>query len=155
MGRSGYTDDGPEDVEQLLAMGRWNGQLASAKRGRRGQKFFVELAAAMDAMPVKRLIKGDLIDEAGECCTMGVICKSRGIDVSDIDPFEAEQVGGALDIAHQLAADIAYHNDEWSPKDTPEQRWIRMRKWVAEHIKRRSEGEGVKDPLPSLRRRWL
>ncbi len=43
MSRSGYCDDGPSDQEEQWAMIRYAGQLASAKRGKRGQQFFREL----------------------------------------------------------------------------------------------------------------
>ena len=52
MSRSGYTDDLDDD----LAMGRWRGMVASATRGRRGQKLLTDLLAALDAMPEKALV---------------------------------------------------------------------------------------------------
>ena len=135
MSRSGYSEDGPEDVSEILSMGRWAGALKSAIRGRRGQKFLLELAAAMDAMPEKVLITDVLIDDEGNCCTMGVICKSRGIDPTTIDELDAEDVGKKLDIAKHLAADIAFYNDEdGCSEETCEARWVRMRAWVAERL---------------------
>lgn len=149
MSRSGYTNDCCDDT---LAYGRWRAQVKSAICGKRGQKFLRELAEAMDAMPVKELIANELIDETGACCTIGVVCKSRGIDVSDIDYEEPEQVGAAVDIAKQLAAEIEYENDEcgvgfikvngrhWKQtEETPEQRWQRMRKWADAHIIKESK----------------
>ena len=131
MSRSGYTDD----CDDILQYGRWQGQLKSAIRGKRGQAFLRELADAMDAMPEKVLIANELINAEGDCCTIGVVCKSRGIDVSAIDHEEPEQVGGAVGIARQLAAEIEYENDdEWPCDETPEHRWKRMRKWVERHL---------------------
>jgi len=49
MTRHGYVDDS----EDTLAYGRWRAQVQSAIRGKRGQAFLKELAAAMDAMPEK------------------------------------------------------------------------------------------------------
>lgn len=131
MSRSGYSDD----MDDMLALGRWRAQVASAIRGKRGQAFLRELAAAMDAMPEKSLITGDLVTPAGECCTIGVVCKARGLDVCQVDEHAPEEVGNFVGIAHQLAAEIAYENDEYDRSETPEQRWVRMRAWVAEHIK--------------------
>lgn len=155
MSRHGYSDD----CEDYLAAGRWSAQVKSAIRGRRGQAFLKELAAAMDAMPVKELIAEQLIDEEGQCCTIGVVCKARGIDVSKVDPEEPEQVGATVGIARQMAAEIEYENDEnhsgwrqvpcdkppesqWHPgwrwvrvEETPSERWQRMRKWVESQIK--------------------
>lgn len=138
MSRSGYSDD----LDQRdLAM--YRGQVANAIRGKRGQAFLRELADALDAMPVKELIAGELIDDDGQCCAIGAVCQKRGIDVSGIDYDEPSSVGNAVGIARQLAAEIEYENDErdWRYRDgewvqeTPAERWQRMRKWVASKIK--------------------
>lgn len=132
MSRSGYTDD----CDDPLQLGRWRAQVKSAIRGKRGQAFLSELADAMDAMPEKVLIANELINEEGDCCTIGVVCKSRGIDVSKIDHEEPEQVGAAVGIARQLAAEIEYENDEgwYGRAESPEDRWKRMRNWVGRQI---------------------
>lgn len=130
MSRSGYHDD-----LDPLDLGRWRGQVKSAIRGKRGQAFLKELAAAMDAMPEKVLIASELIDDDGDCCTIGVVCKSRGIDVSKIDYEEPEQVGAAVGIARQMAAEIEYENDEACySTETPQDKWLRMRRWVESKI---------------------
>jgi hypothetical protein len=63
MSRSGYSDD--YDDGNSLAM--YRGVVASAMRGKRGQAFFRDLVDALDAMPEKRLIEGDLIREEPPC----------------------------------------------------------------------------------------
>lgn len=135
MSRSGYS----EDLDQRdLAM--WRGQVSSAIRGKRGQAFLKELAAAMDAMPEKILIANELIGEDGDCCTIGVVCKARHVDVSQIDYEVPEQVGAAVGIAKQMAAEIEWMNDEYGSWDeSPAERWARMRKWVESKINPRSE----------------
>ena len=155
MSRSGYVDD----VEDNLAAGRWKAQVKSAIRGKRGQAFLRELAAAMDAMPVKELIANELVSAEGQCCTIGVVCKARGVDVSAVDPEEPEQVAVAVGISHQMAAEIEYLNDElgyryekvveekpadgphWHPgfrwdrvDEDPAERWKRMRAWVEKQL---------------------
>lgn len=143
MSRSGYSDD----FDDGLALGRWRAQVGNSIRGKRGQAFLRELAAAMDAMPVKEIIPEELIDDEGQCCTIGVVCKARGIDVSSVDVHDTREVGGLVGITHQLAAEIAYENDEcgrtyvrseggrWkSQEETPAQRWQRMRRWVEKSI---------------------
>jgi hypothetical protein len=57
MSRSGYTEE-CEDNWQTI---RWRGAVKSAIRGKRGQAFLREMLAALDAMPEKRLIAGDLV----------------------------------------------------------------------------------------------
>lgn len=164
MSRHGYIDDDDDP----LATGRWRGQVKSAIRGKRGQAFLRELAAAMDAMPEKILIAEELINDEGDCCTIGVVCKARGVDVSKIDYEDPEQVAAAVGIAHQLAAEIEYYNDErgaryekvaievppdapaWQDRwkwerieETPAERWQRMRKWIDSKLIPSAQPEGT------------
>lgn len=130
MSRSGYSDDGGD-----WATIRWRGQVASATRGRRGQVMLRDLLDALDAMPVKRLIKNDLQAD-GEVCAIGALGLKRGLDMTEIDPEVPEEVAEAFDIARPLACEIVYENDEATWDDeTPEERWVRMRKWVAAQIR--------------------
>lgn len=142
MSRSGYVDD----CDDPLAVGRWRAQVNNAMRGKRGQEFLKELLDAMDAMTDRVLIAEELVSDEGECCTIGVVCKSRGLDVSDVDYDCPEEVGAAVDIARQMAAEIEYQNDECGDRfeldgkdwvrvhETPEERWTRMRAWVESKI---------------------
>lgn len=133
MSRHGYNDD--IDNWQLI---KWRGQVASATRGRRGQKMLSDLIAALDAMPDKRLISKDLETADGEVCALGALGRARGLDMRAIDPEEPDQIANAFDVAPQLAREIVYHNDEcdWGyfgsdwRRETPEERWSRMRKWA-------------------------
>lgn len=127
MSRSGYSDDC-----ENVAM--WRGAVASALRGRRGQAFLKEMLAAFDALPAPRLIENDLARE-GEVCAIGAVGKARGIDMSRIDPEDHDTVACSFDIAHAMACEIMYMNDEFEwKKETPEERFSRMRKWVAAQI---------------------
>lgn len=146
MSRSGYSDE-----LDPLELGKWRGQVASAIRGRRGQAFLREMLSALEVLPEKRLIAHDLIND-GEVCAIGAVAVARGTDVTGIDPDDGDAVGQAFGIAHQLAQEIAYLNDEcdghhavevvvngqsrkqWRD-DTPEERWRRMHQWVASQIK--------------------
>lgn len=138
MSRSGYNNDG--DV------GCWRGMVASATRGKRGQAFFRALLAALDAMPEKRLITDALQADNGEVCAIGALGKARGMDMSQIDPECPEQVAPAFDIAECLAQEVVYMNDEYFDRTltddkkgyrdyTPEERWQKMRAWVAKQIR--------------------
>jgi len=133
--RSGYTDD----IDDSSAAGRWRGMVKSAIRGKRGQAFLRELAAEMDKMPVKELIAEELVRPDGACCTIGVVCKARGLDVAKIDVDEPDQVSAAVGIASCLAAEIEHENDDgfWHYERTKEsdaERWVRMRAWVEKRI---------------------
>lgn len=128
MSRSGYSDDC--DYLDL-----YRATVDRSLAGKRGQFFLRELAGAMDAMSEKRLIENELISEQGEMCTIGVICKKREIDVSRIDVGDPERVGKLVNISRSMAAEIEYENDESGPtNETPEQRWVRMRKWVDDNL---------------------
>lgn len=172
MSRSGYTDD----CEDVLALGRWRAAVRSAMRGRRGQAFLKELLAALDAMPDKRLIinslkiDGDqirygdpeiivggdeLVDGGGHVAPMGAVCalgaigEARGMDMSGLDPHESEMIADAFGIARAMACEIVYYNDECgSSRETPEERWVRMRKWVESRI--RKDDKPRLDGAPNL-----
>jgi len=130
MSRSGYSDDcGGWD---LIC---WRGAVKSALKGKRGQAFLIELRDAMDAMPAKRLI-ADSLEAEGEFCTIGVVGAKRGVDMAVLDPDDREAVGEAFGISPAMASEIVFMNDEGSwQAETPEQRWVRMRKWVESNIK--------------------
>lgn len=132
MGRSGYTDD-CEGAD--LAM--WRGTIASATRGKRGQQFFRDLVAALDAMPVKRLIANDL-EEEGEVCALGCLAKAKGAALEPDDTEDYDKLGATFNIAPQLAQETMWWNDEAGPvhrAETPEQRWERVRAWAARNIR--------------------
>lgn len=125
MSRSGYVDDLDSNVLNL-----YRGRVARALRGKRGQAFLREMAAAMDAMPVKELIADDLVLTTGECCAIGSVFVARGQNVSAVDPEDPAAVAALAGIAPCMAAEIEWMNDEWSYNETDEQRWRRMRKWI-------------------------
>lgn len=138
MGRHGYTDDN----DDVLQLGRWRGMVASAIRGKRGQALLKDLAAALDAMPEKRLVKGTLQTKDGDCCAIGVACRAKGKDYTAFDgddEYELRElnsdVAADLNVSECLVQEIEYENDEGAWKETPEQRWERMRRWVSRHLK--------------------
>lgn len=140
MSRAGYSEE--LDNWDLI---RWRGQVKSAIRGKRGQALLRDMLAALDAMPDKRLISGELVDANGEVCALGCLGQARGMDLAGIDPEDYGQVAVAFNIAEQLAREIEYQNDERHL--TPEQRFESMRRWVAAQIKStralsEREGEG-------------
>lgn len=136
MSRSGYTDD----CEHL---GLWRGAVRRATTGHRGQAFLVKLLSALDAMPNKRLSTDAIKDPvSGDVCALGSIDPN-------VDAYDAEYLATHFGIARALAAEIVYENDESGqvlyardvdgflvrlPAETPEQRWVRMRAWVASQI---------------------
>ena len=143
--RSGYSEDG---CESMLVHINWRGCVMSATRGKRGQAFFRDLVAALDAMPVKRLITKRLESAEGEVCAFGALGKARGVPLADIDALDDEDddegdglggrgtvLGERFGIARQLASEVVYTNDECFERQTPEARWVRMRQWAARQIR--------------------
>jgi hypothetical protein len=150
MSRAGYSDDfeGGE-------LNVWRGAVKSAIRGKRGQAFLKELAAAMDAMPDKRLISH--VGAADGCmCTLAVVAQARGLDIDRLNRLmedeETEAIAKMLGIADAMGREIMFENDEgrggdywlggggyYGPippgKTIEEKRWKTMRAWVAENLK--------------------
>lgn len=145
MSRSGYV----EESEEQWQFAMWRGTVASTIRSKRGQAFLKEMLAAMDAMPAKRLVANELaapdlvpcshwgLFEAESVCAMGAVGKARGIDMSKIDPEDYSTVAGEFGIAEPMAQEIVWMNDEAGPwKETPEQRFIRVRTWIESEIRK-------------------
>ena len=128
MSRSGYS----EDCENINL---YRGRVARAVRGRRGQAFLREMGTALDAMEVKELITDEIVTEDGQACAIGAVALARGLDVSALDVEDSDAVADVFGIAPCLAAEIAFENDEAWGRQTPAERWERMRKWVDENTK--------------------
>lgn len=109
MSRSGLYECDGEDV---LGHGRWRGAVASAIRGKRGQSFLAELAAALDAMPEKWLVSGELQSADGCHCALGVMASKRGLDVVGMDVDDYEALANSLDVNTKIAQEIMWENDE-------------------------------------------
>lgn len=136
MSRSGYSDDYEDNSAYL-----YRGAVNSAINGRRGQAFLRDLLAALDALPEKRLIEGELECQDG-VCALGALGKARGVNMTGLDPEDADRVATTFGIASALAREIVYENDEgghyWN-QETPEARFARVREWVVLNIQQGAE----------------
>lgn len=135
MSRSGYNED--YDDYGMLAM--YRGQVANASRGKRGQQFFLDLIAGLDALPEKKLIVDRLQDESGCVCALGAVGLKRGVELGPLEPAaqdgDGSRLGLAFNIARQLALETEYVNDEEGPyHEMPQQRWVRVRKWAVANL---------------------
>ena len=132
MSRSGYVDD----YANYWQVTQWRAAVASALRGKRGQAFLREMLAAMDALPEKKLIDADL-EADGMYCAIGTVGGKRGMDMSSIDPDDSDDIAGHFGIAHAMACEIMYQNDEAGPwsGETPEQRFSRVREWIVSNLR--------------------
>jgi len=133
--RSGYYDECDLD-DGSFAM--WRGIIASATRGKRGQQFFRDLVAALDAMPVKRLCANALGTEEpeGDVCALGSLCRAKGASLDEDDTEDYDKLGATFNIAPQLAQEVMWTNDEAGRRtETPEERWTRVRAWAAKQVR--------------------
>lgn len=132
MSRSGYSDE-CEGVQL------WRGAVHRAINGRRGQAFLGDLLAALDALPNKRLIAHEL-ENGAEVCALGSVGRLRGMDMTGLDPEAHHKLGEAFGIAPCMVQEIEFENDDdfafsYSANETPEQRFMRVRAWVVEHLR--------------------
>lgn len=132
MSRSGYSDE-------CDYMALYRAAVERAICGKRGQVFLRDLVAALDALPVKRLIADELQAPNGEVCALGALGVKRGLPIQGLDPHEPCEVGHAFNIARSLAAEVVYVNDEMDTQETPEQRWERMREWAVGNLRTRAQ----------------
>jgi hypothetical protein len=115
--------------------------VTSAINGKRGQAFLREAIAALDSMPNKRLTTDSLHEPvSGEFCTLGVVGAARGMDLKPLEFADRGPVAKAFGISEALAAEIMFENDDphhyyYLRIPTPEQRWGRMRAWLAAQVK--------------------
>lgn len=135
MSRSGYSDDC--SGWSLIC---WRGAVNSAIKGKRGQATLREIRDALDDMPVRELAADSLVSADGQFCTLGVLGIARGMPLDSLVPDDPEGVADKFGIATAMVREIVYENDEcgpWAPypyKESPANRWRRMRDWVDQKI---------------------
>jgi hypothetical protein len=99
-----------------------------------------ELAEALDSMSAKELIAENFECEGG-VCALGRVGQVRGTSLAgpDFADTDARSVAcSILGITDALAAEIMWINDEavyYGRKETPEQRWRRVRAWAEINLK--------------------
>lgn len=131
MSRSGYI----EDCEDQWGLICWRGAVARAVRGKRGQAFLREALTALDALPEPALIPNSLVI-GGAVCTLGAVGRSRGTDMTAVDPEDHESVAHLFQIPHALACEVMWVNDEAGRNhETPRERWERVRRWIVGNLK--------------------
>ncbi len=132
MSRSGYDENIWEGDNRGWL---YRGAVKSAFQGRRGQAFLKEMLATFEAMPVKELVAWEL-EKDGAVCALGAVGLSRNIDMSQLDPEDADTIAGIFGIARAMACEIVYENDEAGrEKETPADRYLRIRRWIKSEIK--------------------
>lgn len=156
--RIGYSDE--EDYPGQF--GLWRGNCQRSLKGRKGQVALRELEAALLALPEKRLIAQELVDDEGSVCAIGAVARQRGrLDdhMRTRGEYDMEDVGVQLGMPRLVAWKIVEMNDvilegfdlvfdlpgpwRWPGEQpymripiTPETRYERMLEWVQSQITR-------------------
>lgn len=112
MSRSGFYEVDDWDRDLILAIGRVQARIASARRGKRGQAFLRKALAALDQMEDKRLAGGTFGVSGGCMCIMSSIATETGkaAAIEGYDKYCGEVVCQRLargfDVAHVLIQDL-------------------------------------------------
>ena len=131
MNRSGYvqqTEANRKDYKE------WRGRIKTLLCYSSVQALLGKLAQALDDMPVKELIAGELISGSGQVCAIGALCQSQGIthtQVKDIKLDDVHEIAALIQAPYEIVAEIEAINDEKFARDpSPAYRWRRVRDWV-------------------------
>ena len=133
MSRSGLTEGWGLSQEENWAYIRFRGAVKSAIRGRNGQAFLKEALRVLDDMEKRELVEG-AAERDGSYCMLGAMAHKRHGIQKDHEGY-AEELASILQIPDALAREIVYMNDEGTCiKETSEQRYTRVRKWIETQI---------------------
>lgn len=135
MSRSDYSDD----LDQWAII-RWRGAVAQAIRGKRGQRFLLDLKSALEELPKKQLQR-NVVVKNGEVCAIGALVKKQdGVTNAFEKEIEEETIAEALskkfDVSQAIVREIMFENDERCQWQDPMDRYKRMLAWVSEQIKK-------------------
>jgi hypothetical protein len=135
MGRHGMW--GASDIEDQWAYICFRGAVASSLRGKRGQKFLKELITALESLPEKKLIGGEL-ELNGQYCALGCVGASRGLDMSTIDTWDYDKLSEIFNISPTMIREIEWINDETVyarlGEDKDEKRWKVVYDWAKSQV---------------------
>lgn len=146
--------------------GLWQGNCQRSLKGRAGQDVLRRLEAALLALPEKKLIAGELVDDEGAVCAIGALAKHEGKltdDLRALGEYNVEEAGIDLGMPRLVAWKIVEMNDvhvgeypalvwlegpyRWPAERpythilmTPERRYEQMLAWVREQLPRHPLG---------------
>ena len=128
MSRITYTEE--EAFAGQVAL--WQANCARSLRGKKGQAELFALREALLALPVKRLLRDELYNDAGEVCAIGAYGKYKGVDIFKYDPEDTchDDIGVEGGMPRLVAWKVVEMNDEEFDRVSPEQRYEKMLSWV-------------------------
>lgn len=137
MGRHGMCEVEFDSQEAQWAYICYRGAIKSAIKGKRGQAFLKELINSLEALPEKKLIEDEL-EQDGMYCAIGSVGASRGIDMSNIDTYDSDEIAKIFGIAPSLVREIEWINDEHiyagKDEDEDEERWKKVYNWAKANL---------------------
>lgn len=142
MGRITYKEE--EDFPGQAEL--WEANQERSLKGKRGLAALQEMETALLAMPDKRLIDHQLIDDSGGVCAIGALARYKGKVLTpstwepedlydDSSDPQTMEVAAELKIPRLVAMSIIEKNDNgWYRVLTPEQRHEQMLSWVRRRL---------------------
>lgn len=140
-----HYNDGYWEPDANLVYGRWEGRVKAVLRGKPAQRHFLELEAALLALPRKRLLADTLCD-GQDVCALGAIATYRGepVDELAVESRMQEEEGDTdamvnlgqswFGMTETLAWLIVDANDSRYAGLTHEARYEAMLRWVRSHV---------------------
>jgi hypothetical protein len=147
------------DGESPITYGMWRRTVINAAKGKLGRAALLELEESLLALPEKRLIADEIMNEQGEVCAIGAMAKRR-FDAAGDGPITmrrwynkkrkvnvfptvedakrhfdngecglTEELAEGMGMPHCLGWQIGILNDEGSAR-SPEQRYIQVLAFV-------------------------
>jgi hypothetical protein len=126
MSRSGYS------FEECPELNLYRGLITRSTAGKRGQRFFKRLLAALDALEKKELCKG--FKDGENVCAIGSLLRAESVPFPNPNGFDTEAIGFTFDVTPQLVAEVMFKNDEGVRAQDAGHRFNRIRAWVSEQI---------------------
>ena len=153
MSRITYAE--PNSLEEELRCWAFEGNMARAIKGKKGQRILKELEAALLALPKKRLISDQFATPEGDVCAWAALLLSRTLAAGasrqeamgamekqiDFEPNGWNAISGpsqVLKICVPLVWAIVERNEEYRGK-TPEETYERVLNWVQSNIKEKAK----------------
>ena len=128
-----------EDEDSPGQFGLWQANCRRSIKGKAGQAALRELEQALLTQPEKRLISDESQNAEGEVCAIGALAKYRGIEKTEADPEDMEEVGIELGMPRLVARKVVCLNDVelgiyGLNSVTPEERYERVLAWVRRQL---------------------
>lgn len=105
-------------------------------------EFYQELIAALDALPVRELIRSDLLrrEDGRMCyCAVGAMVLKAGTDIDPPHHANFGVIAKTLKCSSMHVVNAVFANDNYMRRDLPvhserQWRWVYMREWAEQQL---------------------